>query len=236
MRIDVVSLFPGMFQGPISESIIKRAQDQSHVEIGLTNPRDFTEDKRSTVDDRPYGGGAGMVLKAEPLVRAVESVVTPNAHTILLTPQGAPFSQQKAQELAHKEHLVFVCGHYEGVDDRVCQTVIDEEISIGDYVLTNGSLAAMIIMDAVIRLIPGVLGCQDSAVDESFSYGLLEYPQFTRPEEFRGLKVPDVLLSGNHQEIAKWRFEQSLMRTKERRKDLYDKHLNTGSKDHEPRD
>ncbi|MCJ8331614.1 MAG: tRNA (guanosine(37)-N1)-methyltransferase TrmD [Lentisphaeria bacterium] len=220
MQIDIVTIFPEMFQGPFTESIVKRAQEGNYVSINFINPRDFTTDKHNSVDDRPYGGGAGMLMKAEPIVAAVNSVKTEKSYVILLAPQGSAFNQAIAQDLSEKEHLIFICGHYEGIDDRVRELLVDQEISIGDFVLTNGNLATMLITDAVVRLIPGVLGCDQSAEDESFSNGLLEYPQFTRPESFNGLTVPDVLLSGNHQKIAEWRHEQSLIRTKKNRPDL----------------
>ena len=220
MQIDIVTIFPEMFQGPLTESKVKRAQEGNYVSINFINPRDFTTDKHNSVDDRPYGGGAGMLMKAEPIVAAGNSVKTEKSYVILLAPQGSAFNQAIAQDLSEKEHLIFICGHYEGIDDRVRELLVDQEISIGDFVLTNGNLATMLITDAVVRLIPGVLGCDQSAEDESFSNGLLEYPQFTRPESFNGLTVPDVLLSGNHQKIAEWRHEQSLIRTKKNRPDL----------------
>ncbi len=220
MRIDIITIFPAMFRGPLTESIIKRAQDRGQVEINLIDLRDFTTDKHRTVDDRPYGGGAGMVMKPEPLFQAVESCRRDDSKVILLCPQGDQFVQAKARTLATESHLIMVCGHYEGIDERVRLDLVDEEISIGDYVLTNGNLGAMVVTDAVVRLLPGVLGCEDSVVEESFSDGLLEYPQYTRPEVFRGRPVPDVLLSGNHQAIADWRRAQALERTRRRRPDL----------------
>ncbi len=223
MRLDIITIFPGMYEGPFTESIIKRARQQGLVEINLINPRDFTTDRHQTTDDRPYGGGAGMVMKPEPLFAAVESVRTDTSHIILVTPQGTPFCQAIAQEMATQhDHIIMICGHYEGIDERVCEALVDQELSLGDYILTNGNIAAMVIADAIIRLIPGVLGCQDSTVDESFSEGLLEYPQYTRPEVFRGMQVPEVLLSGNHQAIAKWRHEQALSRTRRKRPDLFE--------------
>ena len=220
MRIDIVSIFPGVFDGPFSESIIKRAREQGLLTVNIINPRDFTTDRHRTVDDRPYGGGAGMVMKPGPIFDAVESVRTPQSHVILTSPQGAPFRQGRAQELAQMEHIIIVSGAYEGVDERIRMTLVDEELSIGDYILTNGSLAAMVFTDAITRLLPGALGCAESAVDESFSDGLLEYPQYTRPETFRGMSVPPVLLSGNHGEIDNWRRQQATTRTQERRPDL----------------
>jgi tRNA (guanine37-N1)-methyltransferase len=220
MRVDIVSIFPKAFDGPFSESIIKRAREQGLLTVNIINPRDFTHDRHRTVDDRPYGGGAGMVMKAGPIFDAVESVRTPQSHVILTSPQGARFTQARAQELATMDHIIIVCGAYEGVDERIRQTLVQEELSIGDYILTNGSLAAMVFTDAITRLLPGALGCADSAIDESFSEGLLEYPQYTRPETFRSMSVPPVLLSGNHGDIADWRQQQATVRTQERRPDL----------------
>lgn len=221
MRLDIITLFPAMFQGPLTESVIARARQSKVVEINLINPRDFTTGKRGKVDDAPYGGGAGMVLKPEPLWDAISSVRTPASRVILLTPQGAPFVQAAARRLATLTHVVLVCGHYEGVDERVRQAMVDEEISIGDFILTNGGLAAMVVADAVIRLLPGALGSDESTACESFGDdGLLEYPQYTRPPEFRGMAVPPVLLSGDHGKIAAWRREQQVRRTVVRRPDL----------------
>jgi len=223
MLIDILTLFPGMFEGPFNESIIKRAIERGLVTIRIHNIRDWATDRHRTVDDYPYGGGAGMVLKPDVLVAAIEAVRGDDGYVILLTPQGRVFTQQIARELAQKPHLVLVCGHYEGVDERVCQLAVDDEISIGDYVLTGGELAAMVVVDATVRLIPGVLGDQASLQEESHSSGLLEYPHYTRPAEFRGLRVPEVLLSGHHAEIARWRRRESLRRTLERRPDLLEK-------------
>ncbi len=220
MRLDIITLFPAMFEGPFSESLLKRAREKRLVQINLVQLRDYADDARGTVDDRPYGGGAGMVLKPEPLCAAIEAVRTPQSHVILTSPAGRPFTQAIARELATRPHLVLICGHYEGVDERVRQTLVDDELSIGDYVLTSGNLPAMVIAEAVVRLLPGVLGNADSPADESFSAGLLEYPQYTRPEVFRGLAVPEVLRSGNHQAVAAWRHEQALARTRSRRPDL----------------
>jgi len=228
MRLDIITLFPAMFSGPFDESIIGRARKAGHVDINLINLRDFTHDKHRTVDDRPYGGGAGMVLKAEPMFEAVESLRSPDCRVILMTPQGRPFRQAVAAEMAVVPHLILICGAYEGFDERIRTGLADDEISIGDFVLTNGNLAAMIVTDAVVRLIPGVLGCATSAQDESFSHGRLEYPQYTRPEDFRGMRVPDILLSGNHQEVDKWRERQALERTRNRRPDLIDNELTQG--------
>ncbi|HEY8476958.1 MAG TPA: tRNA (guanosine(37)-N1)-methyltransferase TrmD [Chloroflexota bacterium] len=219
MHIDVVTLFPGMFRGPFDESIVKRAVDRGAVSIGLHNPRDHGLGRHKVVDDYPYGGGAGMVMKPEPLVATVESVRRPDSVVVLLTPQGELFQQRLAQELAKAPHLVLICGHYEGVDERVTQIVDAREVSIGDYVLTGGELAAMVVVDAVVRLLPGVLD-PESVHEESHALGLLEYPHYTRPPEFRGLRVPDVLLSGDHGAIAAWRRRQALLRTFQRRPEL----------------
>lgn len=220
MRIDVVTLFPSMFTGPLDESIVKRARMAGLVQINIHNLRDYAHDKHKTVDDRPFGGGPGMLLKPEPIFEAVEHLATEQTRVILLSPCGRTFNQSIARELARCEHLLLVCGAYEGFDERVREHLADDELSIGDYILTNGALPAMVIIDAVVRLVPGVLGDEQSAQDESFMRGLLEYPQYTRPAEFRGMRVPEVLLSGNHQEIAKWRAEQARLRTLQRRPDL----------------
>lgn len=223
MRIDIVSLFPAMFSGPFGESIVQRAIDRGLVKVVLHNLRDYTLDKHRTVDDYPYGGGSGMVLKPEPIFEAVEAIKTEvgeEAWVILLTPQGRLFRQAIAQELSQKKSLVLLCGHYEGVDERVREHLVQDEVSIGDYVLTGGELAAMVIVDALVRLLPGVLGSAAATEEESHSRGLLEYPQYTRPPLYRGWEVPPVLLSGNHGEIAKWRREQAMRRTALRRPDL----------------
>jgi tRNA (guanine37-N1)-methyltransferase len=220
MKIDVLTLFPAMFAGPLDESIIKRAREAGRLDLAIHNLRDYAHDRHRTVDDRPFGGGPGMLLKPEPIFEAVESLTREGTRVILLSPAGRPFSQAIARELAGIEHLLMVSGHYEGFDERVREQLADDELSIGDYVLTNGALPVMVIIDAVTRLLPGVLGDEDSARDDSFSQGLLEYPQYTRPAEFRGAKVPEVLLSGNHAEIARWRAEQAQLRTRERRPDL----------------
>ena len=226
MRIDIISLFPEMFSGPLGHSILKRAQDSGLISVQVTNPRDFAFDKHRIVDDCPFGGGAGMVMKPEPIFRAVESVLAANAlltrRIILMCPGGQVFDQAKARELAGYEQLVFICGHYEGIDARIREHVIDEAISIGDYVLTGGELPAMVITDAVARMIPGVLGAVDSACGDSFYNGLLEYPQYTRPREFNGWEVPEILLSGDHAKIETWRRKESLRATLERRPDLLD--------------
>jgi len=220
MRIDVLTLFPEMFTGPLDVSIVQRARTSGLLELRIQNLRDYTHDRHKTVDDKPFGGGPGMVLKPEPLFEAVESLADDRTHVILLTPVGRTFNQAMARELAQREHLLFICGSYEGVDERVREALVDEEISIGDYVLTNGGLPAMVVIDAVTRLLPGVLGDDESSSDESFSQGLLEYPHYTRPAEFRGMKVPEILLSGHHAEIEKWRAGQAQARTAERRPDL----------------
>ena len=209
MKIDVLTLFPAMFAGPLDESIIKRAREAGRLDLAIHNLRDYAHDRHKTVDDRPFGGGPGMLLKPEPIFEAVESLAREGTRVILLSPAGRPFNQAIARELAGLEHLLMVSGHYEGFDERVREQLADDELSIGDYVLTNGALPVMVIIDAVTRLLPGVLGDEDSARDDSFSQGLLEYPQYTRPAEFRGMKVPEVLLSGNHAEIARWRAEQA---------------------------
>ena len=216
-------MFPDIFFGPLAESIIGRAVKSGLVKINTVNLRDYTHDERGTVDDKPYGGGPGMLLKVEPLFEAIEDLKTEKSLVILTSPQGQSFDQQTASELKTYEHLIFVCGHYEGVDERVRTTLIDREISIGDYILTSGNLAAMVMTDAIVRLLPGVLGCDASSEDESFSKGLLEYPQYTRPPEFRDMKVPEILLSGDHGKIAQWRNEQAETRTRDRRPDLWDK-------------
>ncbi|MEY4386162.1 MAG: tRNA ((1)-)-methyltransferase [Verrucomicrobiota bacterium] len=220
MKIDVLTLFPGMFSGPLDESIVKRAREAGHLQLGIHNLRDWTHDRHKTVDDRPFGGGPGMLLKPEPIFEAVEALAGEKTKVILLCPQGRKFGQSIARELAKEEHLLLVCGSYEGFDERIREALADDELSIGDFVLTNGALPAMVIVDAVTRLLPGVLGDDESSKDESFSQGMLEYPHYTRPAEFRGMKVPDVLLSGNHAEIAKWREQQARARTATRRPDL----------------
>ena len=220
MKIDVLTLFPAMFAGPLDESIIKRAREAGRLNLAIYNLRDYAHDRHKTVDDRPFGGGPGMLLKPEPIFEAVESLAGEGTQVILLSPAGRTFNQAIAQELAGREHLLLVSGHYEGFDERVREQLADDELSIGDYVLTNGALPVMVIIDAVTRLLPGVLGDESSARDDSFSQGLLEYPQYTRPADFRGMKAPEVLLSGNHAEIARWRAEQARVRTKERRPDL----------------
>lgn len=222
MRFDILTIFPEMFRGPLDESILKRAREKGLVDIRVRNLRDWTHDKHRTTDDRPFGGGPGMLMKPEPIFEAVEDLKrdSPRAWVVLLTPQGRRFDQAIARALAAHEHVILICGHYEGVDERVREALVNEEISIGDYVLTNGALAAIVVVDATTRLIPGVLGHADSTKDESFSGDWLEYPQYTRPAEYRGMRVPEVLLSGDHAAIARWRVEQQHRRTRERRPDL----------------
>ena len=227
MRIDILSLFPEMFDGVFGCSITKRAIEKNILDIQITNPRDFAFNKHNQVDDTAYGGGAGMVMKPEPLFRAVEDVKAKtqieNSKVILMCPTGKVFTQEKAKELANFDQLIFICGHYEGFDNRVVQNLADEVISIGDYVLTGGELPALVMIDAISRLVGGVLNNDDSTEFESFQDHLLEYPQYSRPEEWNGKKVPPILLSGHHENIEKWRKEQSIQRTKERRPDLYEK-------------
>lgn len=220
MKIDVLTLFPGMFVGPLDESIVRRARDQGLLNLAVHNLRDYTHDRHKTVDDKPFGGGPGMLMKPEPLFEAIGHLRQADTRVILLCPTGRVFQQAMARELAALPHLVLICGSYEGVDERVREHLVDDELSIGDYVLTNGALPAMVIVDVVTRLLPGALGDDASAQDESFSGPGLEYPQYTRPAEFRGWKVPDVLLSGHHAEIARWRAEQARERTAQRRPDL----------------
>ncbi|HEV2319493.1 MAG TPA: tRNA (guanosine(37)-N1)-methyltransferase TrmD [Verrucomicrobiae bacterium] len=220
MKIDVLTLFPAMFAGPLDESIIKRARKKGLLDLKVHDLRDWTHDRHRTVDDRPFGGGPGMLMKPEPIFEAVERLRRDETKVILLSPAGRKFGQQIARELAEQQDLLLVTGHYEGFDERLRRSLADDELSIGDYVLTNGALPAMVVIDAVTRLLPGVLGDDESSRDESFSHGLLEYPQYTRPAEFRGMKVPEVLISGNHAEIEKWRREQAKLRTKQQRPDL----------------
>jgi tRNA (guanine37-N1)-methyltransferase len=227
MKIDIVTLFPEICRAPLSESMMKRVQEKGIVELHIHNLRDWTTDKHHVVDDAPFGGGQGMVVKPEPIFAAVEDLKQRRANSgrralkiVLMSPAGRRLDQELAAELSQESHLIVLCGHYEGVDHRVIEHLVDHEISIGDYVLTNGAIAAVVLVDAIVRLLPGALGHEQSASDDSFSGGLLEAPQYTRPAEFLGWKVPEVLLSGNHSEIAKWRREQSLKRTKKNRPDL----------------
>jgi tRNA (guanine37-N1)-methyltransferase len=220
MKIDILTLFPEICRAPLSESMMKRAQENKVVDLRIHNLRDWTTDKHHIVDDAPFGGGQGMVMKPEPIFDAVESLRGERSTVVLMTPQGKRFTHATAMELSQRQHLIVICGHYEGVDHRVVEHLVDLEISIGDYVLTNGAIAAAVLVDATVRLLPGVLGDEQSALDDSFSAKLLEAPQYTRPSEFREWKVPDILLSGNHAEIAAWRKEQGLKRTKENRPDL----------------
>jgi tRNA (guanine37-N1)-methyltransferase len=237
VKIDILTLFPEICRAPLSESMMKRAQENEMVDLYIHNLRDWTTDKHHIVDDAPFGGGQGMVMKPEPIFAAVEELRDPAKKTsnvqrptsnvqlarskvILMSPAGRRFDQRMATELSREPHLIIICGHYEGIDHRVIEHLVDTEISIGDYVMTNGAIAAVVLVDAVVRLLPGVLGHEQSAADDSFSAGLLEAPQYTRPAEFRSWKVPDVLLSGNHAEIAAWRKEKALRRTRENRPDL----------------
>ena len=225
MKIDILTLFPEICRAPLSESMMKRAQENKIVDLRIHNLRDWTNDKHHIVDDAPFGGGQGMVMKPEPIFAAVEelqksAISNQKSKIILMSPGGRRFDQKLATELSKESHLIVICGHYEGVDHRVIDHLVDLEVSIGDYVLTNGAIAAVVLVDAVVRLLPGVLGHEQSALDDSFSAGLLEAPQYTRPAEFRGWKIPEALLSGNHAEIAKWRKEQALKRTKQNRPDL----------------
>lgn len=225
MKIDILTLFPEMISGVLDSSILKRAQEKDKFTYNLVNFRDYAMNKHEKVDDYPYGGGAGMVLQAQPIFDAVASVTKKQQtrpRIVLMCPQGKPFNQTIAEELAEEEHLIFICGHYEGYDERIRKHLVTDEISIGDYVLTGGELGAMVVVDSVVRLLPDVLGNQESAPADSFSTGLLEHPHYTRPADFRGMKVPDVLLSGNHAHINAWRKRESLKRTYERRKDLLD--------------
>ncbi|MGA1194234.1 MAG: tRNA (guanosine(37)-N1)-methyltransferase TrmD [Kiritimatiellia bacterium] len=220
LDIDVITIFPAMLDGFLGESMMKRASAMGAVNFRTIDLRDFTTDRHRTTDDRPYGGGPGMVMKADPIFKAVESVRREDSRVILMTPSGTVFKQAIARELTASSHLIFICGHYEGVDERVREALVDMELSIGDYVLTNGVLPAAVVIDAVVRLLPGVLGGEGAAEQESFSEGLLEYPHYTRPEEYRGMRVPDILLSGDHAAIAAWRDDQSRQRTRTRRPDL----------------
>jgi len=220
VRVDIITLFPELCRVPLGESIMGRAQETGALDLRIHNLRDWTTDRHHIVDDAPFGGGQGMVMKPEPIFAAVESLRTGASKVVLMTPQGRRFDQAMAQKSSREEHLIIICGHYEGVDHRVIEHLVDEEISIGDYVLTNGAIAAVIFVDAVVRLVPGVLGHEQSAIDDSFCSGRLEAPQYTRPADFHGWKVPEVLLSGHHAEIAAWRKREAERRTRENRPDL----------------
>src|SRR6266480_1259780 len=237
MKIDIVTLFPEICRAPLNESIMKRAQKNGIVDLRIHNLRDWTSDKHHVADDAPFGGGQGMVMKPEPIFAAVEELrgasqktsnaqrptsnaQLPRTKVLLMSPAGRRFDQKMATQLARESHLIIICGHYEGIDHRVVEQLVDLEVSIGDYVLTNGAIAAVVLVDAIVRLVPGVLGHEQSAAEDSFSGGLLEAPHYTRPAEFRGWKVPEILLSGNHAEIAAWRQEQAMKRTQKKRPDL----------------
>lgn len=222
MKIDIITLFPQMLNSFFESSILKRAINRNLVSINFINPRDFTNDKHHTTDDRPFGGGPGMIMKPEPLFLAVESVKIDKSFVILLSPSGKPFKQEVAESLSiSHQHLIMICGHYEGIDERVIQSIVDLELSIGDYVLTNGALAAAVVSDAVIRLIPGVIGAGEEGIkNESFTSGILDFPQYTKPVKFRDMEVPEILLSGNHELINKWRIKQAIEKTIENRPDL----------------
>ncbi len=221
MKIDIITLFPEMFKGPFSQSIVKKAQEKDLLKIKIHNLRKWTKDKHKTVDDHSFGGGVGMVLMIEPIYKAIKELKKKESKVILLTPQGKVFRQKRAEKLSKEKHLIFICGHYEGVDERIREKLVDEEISIGDYVLTGGELPAMVVIDSITRLIPKVLSKKEALKIESFSFkDLLEYPQYTRPSNFKGWKVPEVLLSGNHKEINEWREKKAFEKTKKRRPDL----------------
>ena len=223
MRIDILTLFPKMFEGVLEESIIKRARKKGKVDIRVHNLRDWTDDKHGKVDDKPFGGGPGMVIKPQPLFDAIKGLKTRSSRVVLMTPQGRTLDQAVAQKMSGYKHIIVVCGHYEGFDERFRQKCVNDEISLGDFVLTGGEIPAMALVDCVVRLLPGVVGDKDSLEFESFASGLLEYPQYTRPAEFRGLKVPEVLLSGDHNRIDVWRKEMAVKRTRSRRPDMYKK-------------
>ncbi|RMF55318.1 MAG: tRNA (guanosine(37)-N1)-methyltransferase TrmD [Calditrichaeota bacterium] len=236
MRIDVITAFPEILRAPLNESILKQAQKRIQLEIYLQDLRQFATDKHRTIDDTPYGGGPGMILKPEPLFKALESIFAETedqerSRIIYPTPQGKLFNQQMAEEFAGIEHLVFICGHYKAIDQRVIDVWVTDEISIGDFILTGGEIPALLMIDAIVRLVPGVISDIQSARTDSFQDGLLDCPYYTRPEDFRGLKVPEVLLSGNHGAIEQWRKEQRIQRTKERRKDLYQQYLKKQKKE-----
>ncbi|MBL4903216.1 MAG: tRNA (guanosine(37)-N1)-methyltransferase TrmD [Desulfocapsa sp.] len=233
MIFDILTIFPDLLDSPLNEAIIRRAKEAGQVHIAITNIRDFATDKHSMTDDRPFGGGEGMVMKPEPLKAAIDSVKVKNSsgHVVLLSPQGRQYNQKVVQELSSKEHLILICGRYEGVDKRLIDANVDDEISIGDYILTGGELAAMIIVDSVTRVLPGVLGCSDSAEKDTFSRKLLKHPQYTRPRTFEGVEIPQVLLSGDHARIEQYRFLESVRRTLARRPDLIAQEYGSFSKD-----
>ena len=231
MHIDVLTLFPELFPGPLGTSVVGRAAERQLATVATVNIRDFAADRRGTVDEKPYGGGPGMLMMVEPLTLALESVRRPGSVVVMTTPRGERFDQKMAREFAGHGHLILVAGHYEGVDERFLASEVDREVSLGDFVISNGNLAAMVIADAVIRLLPGVLGDDASSCEESHSEGLLEYPQYTRPEEFRGMRVPEVLSSGDHGRIAKWRRAEAERLTRERRPDLWEKYLQRQTKE-----
>lgn len=220
MKIDILTLFPKMFKGPFEESILKRAQEKGLVEINIHDLRKWATDKHMSVDDKPYGGGTGMIIKVDVIGNALNSLKTKDAKIILLTPQGKTFKQSMAKSLSKEKHLILIAGHYEGFDERIREHLVDEEISIGDYILTGGEIPAMVLVDSIVRLIPGVLVKKDAAKHESFEDNLLEYPQYTRPDEYKGWKVPEILKSGNHKKIEEWRKKQALKKTKKMRPDL----------------
>lgn len=234
LRVDVLTLFPDMFESVLNQSILKRAREAKKINVVLTDLREYTSDRHRTCDDRPFGGGPGMVMKAEPIDKALKKIHKGKKRgdipVIYLSPQGSVFSQNKAQQLSSEKRLILLCGHYEGIDQRVIDKWVTEEISIGDYILTGGELPALVILDSVCRLIPEVLGNQNSAAEETFSHDLLEYPQYTRPAEFEGESVPEILLSGDHQKIEAWRLQQAVRRTKQRRPDLYKKYCKNAVK------
>ena len=231
MHIDVLTLFPEIFPGPLGTSVVGRAAERGLATVATVDVREFASDARGTVDEKPYGGGPGMLMMVEPLTLALESVRRPDSVVVMTTPRGDLFDQSMARELSQVPHLILVAGHYEGVDERFLKSSVDREVSLGDYVLSNGNLAAMVIADAVIRLLPGVLGDDASSSEESHSEGLLEYPQYTRPEEFRSMRVPEVLLSGDHGKIADWRRAEAERLTRERRPDLWEKYLQRQTKE-----
>lgn len=222
MRFDILTIFPELLRSPLEEGIIRRALADGKIRIGIENIRDFATDKHAMTDDRPFGGGEGMVMKPEPLAAAIRHVHRrqPGGHVVFLSPQGRPYDQRLAEELSRRSHLILVCGRYEGIDQRIRERYVDEEVSLGDYILTGGELAALVVVDSVTRLLPGVLGCEDSARNDTFSRGLLKHPQYTRPREFEGMTVPEVLLGGDHAAIEEWRFVESVRQTLSRRQEL----------------